>query len=100
MTIELGTLITGIVLAGTTAVYTTIIFIQTRQSHKYLRISILCSRIGIQVQKRSQFESQVTTIRLERIELQTNGKLTNGAKKDLITGNVNAVKPLLKCRMR
>jgi len=81
--IQLGTLITGIVLAGTTAAYTTIIFIQTRQSHKYLRIGILCSRMGVQVQKRSQFESQVTTIRLERIGLQTDGKLTNGAKKDL-----------------
>jgi len=81
--IQVGTLITGIALVAATIVYTTIIFIQTRQSHKYLKISILCSRIGMEAQKRSQLESDVTRIRLERVELQTNRKLTPEAKKEL-----------------
>lgn len=81
--IQVGTLITGIALVAATIVYATIIFIQTRQSHKYLKIGILCSRIGIEAQKRSQLESDVTRIRLERVELQTNGKLTPEAEKKL-----------------
>ena len=57
MTIQIGTLITGIVLAVTSAAYSSIVLCLTKKSNLYARIGIVCSQIATQVQKRYQFRN-------------------------------------------
>ncbi len=83
MTIQLGTLIIGIVLAGTTIVYSSIVLCLTKKSNLYAKISIVCSQIATQVQKRYQCETEVTRLRLEEIRLEIEKELTPDRKKKL-----------------
>ena len=83
MTIELGALITGIVLAGTTVVYSLIVLCLAKKSDVYARIGIVCSQIATQVQKRYQCETEVTKLRLEEIRFEIKKELTPEGKKRL-----------------
>lgn len=75
--------IASIALVIATVIHIVIVRRLTLQSNNYLKISRICAEIGIRVPKRSQLEADVTKIRLKRIELEANKKLTPEIKRKL-----------------
>jgi len=74
--------IASIALVIATVIHIVIVRKLTLQSNNYLKVSKICAEIAIRVPKRSQLEADVTKIRLKRIELKANNKLTP-VKKEL-----------------
>jgi len=73
--------IASIALVIVTVIHIVIVRKLTSESNVYLRINIICSQIATRVSKRSQLEADVTKIRLKKIQLEVNNKITPEIKK-------------------